>query len=179
MQYLYFACFFDIIGYQHSLTHIITLKLHQFEFPFSSFCAWSQHLCTQQVSADSQHCQRIGQNKDTANYWKCLDGQTQLFMTWKVRKQAVQAGNVEFHVFNVMCALTLPRQQQIIKAGVRVWGVSDYLFYVHGIHLFCCSEQHFILRLFRVAVFDHRSDCVKWYCICKCLSWNIYIPLHN
>ena len=96
LQYLYFARFFDL--YEHYLTPIITSQLHQFEFPLASFCAWGQHLCAQQASVDSGQCQRNRQNKDTANYCKCLDGPT-------------------------MCALTLPHHHQIIKAGVRVRGV--------------------------------------------------------
>ena len=43
LQYLYFTCFFDIVGCQHLPTQIMTPELHQFKFPFAShlksFCA--------------------------------------------------------------------------------------------------------------------------------------------
>ena len=35
----------------------------------------------------------------------------------KGRERAKQAGTGEFQVLNLACALTLPRQRQIIKAG--------------------------------------------------------------
>ena len=47
------------------------------------------------------------------------------FYDVKVRERAEPAGTAEFHVFNMVCALTLNHQHQIIKAWVRVRGVSD------------------------------------------------------
>ena len=38
----------------------------------------------------------------------------------------VPTGTQEFHVFNMVCALTLPGQYQIMKAVVRVRQVSDH-----------------------------------------------------
>ena len=35
----------------------------------------------------------------------------------KGRERAKQAGTGEFQVLNLACAITLPRQRQIIKAG--------------------------------------------------------------
>ena len=55
------------------------------------------------------------QNKDTENDWKCLDGQT----------RAVPAGNLN-STFSIWFALTLLRQHQLLKAGIRDRGVSDY-----------------------------------------------------
>ena len=53
---------------------------------------------------------------------------TWLFMTLKVNKLGVPAGTSEFHVFDIECALTIPRQHQIIKAGVRFRvRVSDFI----------------------------------------------------
>ena len=39
LQWLYFARFFDIVGYQHTLTHIVISELRQLEFPFASSAA--------------------------------------------------------------------------------------------------------------------------------------------
>ena len=47
-------------------------------------------------------------------------------MMFKVNNRGVPAGTGEFHVFNIECTLTLAHQHQIIKAGIRVRGVSDY-----------------------------------------------------
>lgn len=69
-SFLYFARLFDAVGYQNTLTHIITSDLHKFEFPFASFFAGRQHLCIQPVSVDSQQCHQNGEDKDTANYLK-------------------------------------------------------------------------------------------------------------
>ena len=48
-----------------------------------------------------------------------------------VRERAVRTGTAAtgvFHVCNTACALTVPRQHQIIKAGLRIREVSDYIY---------------------------------------------------
>ena len=51
----------------------------------------------------------------------------------KVNKLGVPAGTLEFHIFDIECPLTLPRQHQIIKAGVRLRvRVSDYILRVRS-----------------------------------------------
>lgn len=69
------------------------------------------------ASVDSRHCQKKGKMR----YCKLIIASRRsdtFFYGVKGNERAAPTSTVEFHVFNSKCALTLPRQLQIIKAGL-------------------------------------------------------------
>ena len=69
------------------------------------------------------------------------------FLSYK-RERAVTTGTGEFKDINMVCSQTLPRQRQIIKAGIRNRGIKDF------VDPYLKKSQQIVLRIWKFTRID-------------------------